>query len=64
MKKRKGKIQHWQVIAVLLGIFDFFAIIVSYFTALMLRFDMIWSHIPEAYLDYHEKFTVPYALLS
>ena len=63
MKKRKGKIQHWQVIAVLLAIFDFFAIIVSYFTALMLRFDMIWSHIPTAYLQYSQRFTLPYAFL-
>ena len=62
MKKRREKIQHWQVIAVLLAIFDFFAIIISYFAALMLRFDMVWSHIPEAFLHYHKIFTMPYAL--
>ena len=63
MNRRKHNIQHWQVIAVLLAIFDFFAVIISYFAALMLRFDMIWSHIPTAYLKYSQRFTLPYAFL-
>ena len=63
MKKIRGRIQHWQVIAVLLGIFDFFAVIIAYFAALMLRFDMVWSHIPKDYFLYNKRFILPYAIL-
>ncbi len=44
------KIQHWQVIAVGLMVFDIVAISFSYFLGLWLRFDFSFRSIPEQYL--------------
>ncbi len=47
--KRK-KIQHWQVIALYLALFDIIAMNFSYFFGLWLRFDFHYSIIPDYYL--------------
>ena len=36
--KRKHFIEHWEVVTLLLMIYDFLAVMVAYFTALWIRF--------------------------
>ena len=38
-KKNKRKIEHWELVSLLLMVYDFIAILVSYLAALWLRFD-------------------------
>ena len=52
--KRKGtrrRIEHWQAVNVFLFGYDIFAVVVSYFAALWLRFDCKVSQIPVTYMD-------------
>lgn len=49
-KRKKKKIEHWEVISVLLMAYDFFAVVVSYFVALWIRFDCRYSEISVLYL--------------
>lgn len=51
LNKRRFKIQHWHIIAIYLIIYDIIAVNASYFFALLLRFDMSYSNIPEQYLS-------------
>ncbi len=60
---RKFKIEHWQWISAILVVFDFLAICGSYFFALLLRFDLHYSSIPENYLTWHKYIIIPYALI-
>ena len=39
LKKTKKTMEHWEVISLLLMVYDFLAIFVSYFAALWIRFD-------------------------
>ena len=48
----KIKIEHWQIISVLLALYDYLAVIGSYFIALWLRFDAIYSQIPNRPYSY------------
>ena len=50
-RRWSGHIEHWQIVAILLAVYDFVAVCVSYFLALWLRFDGTYSAIPEQYLD-------------
>ena len=53
-KKRKNcrlKIEHWHIIAIYLIIYDIMAANASYFFALLLRFDMSYSSIPQEYFQ-------------
>lgn len=59
-----GHIEHWQIVAAALAVYDFIAICVSYFLALWLRFDGTYSAIPEQYLNPYLSFIVPIALVS
>ena len=54
--------KHWQRVAALLMAYDFLAVFVSYFLALLLRFDMDWSQIPARYLVTYQRSILPYAL--
>ncbi len=56
------RLQHWSIIAILLAIFDMISVSASYFAALMLRFDLRFSMIPEIYLDPWMKFAPFYAI--
>lgn len=38
-KKSKRKIEHWELVSLLLMVYDFIAILVSYLAALWIRFD-------------------------
>ena len=59
----KVKLEHWQIISVLLMIFDFFAVAGSYFLALWIRFDGSYSSIPQRYLSAYSSFVFLFALL-
>ena len=48
--KRKFKLEHWHIVAVLLSVYDIMAVNFSYFLALWLRFDGVFSSIPKEYL--------------
>ena len=56
-------IEHWQVIAAILAVYDFVTICFSYFSGLWLRFDFKFTLIPEVYLSVYYKFIIPYALI-
>ena len=60
---RLGRIQieHWQIISVLLMVYDFIAVCVSYFLALWLRFDGLVRGIPQYYYQPYITFILPCA---
>lgn len=53
---------HWQLITIYLIIYDLLMINLSYFTALWLRFDCIYSSIPEVYITAYMRFAPIYSL--
>ena len=57
-------LEHWQKIALLLVLYDLTAIHASYFAALLLRFDFLYSQIPEYYLTPFYHFITPYAVIT
>ncbi len=63
-KRWLGHIEHWQIIAVFLIVYDFIAICASYFLALWLRFDGAFSSIPKQYLNPYLTFIFPAAGVS
>lgn len=54
-KKSKTILEHWQAVTALLVVYDFLAVVISYFAALWIRFDCRFSHIALHYLEsyYH-----------
>lgn len=66
MPKRNGKrkIEHWQIISVLMMIYDFAAVCVSYFFALWLRFDGMIGSIPKHYYQPYVTLIFPCAAIS
>ena len=63
--KKKGifGLEHWQVIAVYLALYDLIAVTLAYFLALLLRFDFAFSHIPIIYLQSWAIFAPFYAVI-
>ncbi len=59
-----GHIEHWQIVAIFLAVYDFVAVCVAYFLALFLRFDGIFSQIPAQYLNPYLQFILPAAAAS
>lgn len=59
--KMKKKVEHWQVISLLLVAFDFLAVIVSYFVALWVRYDCRYSAINPEYLHAYNRTILFYA---
>ena len=57
------KFKHWQVITLLLMVYDVFAVSISYFLALWLRFDCSYTKIDSRYLTAWLKFAPVYALV-
>lgn len=49
--KRRLTLTHWKIITIYLIIFDVIAVNFSYFFALLLRFDLQYSNIPDSYLQ-------------
>ncbi|WP_287846024.1 nucleoside-diphosphate sugar epimerase/dehydratase [Catenibacterium sp.] len=65
MKMTKGskrKFQHWQVVRLLLMVYDFAAVIVSFGIALWLRFDCKVTSVEPQYLTTYTKTIIIYAL--
>ncbi len=62
-KRRPFRLEHWQKIALFLGVYDIFATGFSYFFALLLRFDFRYSMIPVKVLAVWRNFTPVYAAL-
>ena len=56
-------IKHWQVIALLVVLYDFVVVNGAYFLALWLRFDCAFSQIPKEYLVAWMHFTPIYSLV-
>ena len=59
---RRGAVQHWQIITVLLVLFDAVAVNAAYFLALWFRFDCRVLNIHEYYLSAWARFTPFYAV--
>ena len=64
LKIGKWEIEHWKIISVLLIVYDFIAVCVSYFLALWLRFDGLVSGIPQRYFQPYITFILPWAAVS
>ena len=62
-KKGIFGLEHWQVIAVYLALYDLIAVTLAYFLALLLRFDFAFSHIPIIYLQSWAVFAPFYAVI-
>ena len=54
--------KQWVVRAVVLALFDVVFVAVSYFIALMLRFDFIYSHIDANYITGYRRLIIPYCI--
>lgn len=52
----KNHIEHWQIIAVFLAIYDFAAVCAAYFLALLVRFDFSYSEIYRPAISAYNKF--------
>mgnify|MGYP004519314949 FL=1 len=64
IKMKKKKIEHWQMIALYLVIYDVIAINFSYFFGLWLRFDLRFTSIPAEYLSAFFKFAPIYTIFT
>lgn len=61
-KGSKRKFEHWQVVRLLLMVYDFAAVIVSFGIALWLRFDCKVTSVEPQYLTTYTKTIIIYAL--
>ena len=55
------KLEHWQILAICFMVYDFISIHLSYFLALWLRFDCVFSNIPKHYIHSYAGFITLYA---
>ena len=62
-KMKNKRLKHWQVITIMLVIYDVVAVCAAYFGALWLRFDCRFSMIPEYYLNAYMGFILIYAVI-
>lgn len=62
--QKKGKLEHWKIIAMYLAVYDAIAVNAAYFLALWIRFDCRYSEIPEVYLSSYLKFAPWYTIFS
>ena len=63
-QKKRPLIEHWQIIAVLLAVYDFAAMCLSYFLALWIRYDCQFSNIPLMYRNAWRMFVPAYAMVG
>lgn len=61
-KGRKRKIEHWEVISLLLMAYDFLTVIFSYFIALWIRYDCKFNSINRMYLHSYYRTIIFYAV--
>lgn len=64
LNKLIKKAQHWQLISLYLIAYDVVAVTLSYFMALLIRFDFQFSRIPVIFLQSWECFAPIYAVLA
>ena len=62
INRRKPLLEHWQVIAVILAVYDIIVVNLSYVFALWLRFDCRFLSIPEHYLHTWVQFVPIYTV--
>ena len=62
MKNKTRKLEHWQVVTLLLMLYDFTAVALSYCLALWIRFDCKFSRIETGYLQAYGKSILIYGL--
>ena len=63
-KMKKKKIEHWQIIALYLIVYDVIAINFAYFFGLWLRFDLHFTSIPAEYMSAFLKFAPIYTVFT
>ena len=63
-KMKKKKIEHWQIIALYLIVYDVIAINFAYFFGLWLRFDLHFTNIPAEYMSAFLKFAPIYTVFT
>ena len=56
------KLEHWQILAICLMVCDFLTVHLSYFLALWLRFDCVYSAIEQRFLNPYIHFITLYSL--
>ena len=61
--KKKKRLEHWQIIAALLLLYDLIVVNVSYLLALYFRFDCVYSAIPKEYLEPCFRFLPIYSVV-
>ena len=61
---KKPLIEHWQIVAVLLALFDYVAMCLSYFLALWIRYDCRFSNIPLMYRNAWRMFVPAWAMVG
>ena len=62
--KKRFHLETWQIKAAFLMVYDVMVVNVSYFAALWIRFDGVFSAIPEKYLDPYVDFVPIYTVIS
>ena len=62
MKRSKRTIEHWQLMAACLMLYDFVALHAAWFLALWIRADFSFLTIPERYIAAYQRFITWYAL--
>ena len=60
-EKKPFRLEHWKKIAIVIAVYDLIAVSVSYFLALLIRFDFRYSMIDTVYLVTWRRFTLIYA---
>ena len=63
VRSKKFHIEHWYILSILLAVYDIMAVNVSYFLALLFRFDGFFSQIPDYYVRAYVKFIPIYTIL-
>ena len=63
LKNRKHEIEHWQIIAIFLAIYDFVAVCAAYITALLIRYEG-YSTISTDSIQAYNCFILPIAAVS
>ena len=61
-RRKRLRLEHWQIIALYLVIYDIVAVNFSYFLGLWLRFDCRYSQIPSEYLVPFIRFMPVYSI--
>ena len=64
VQEKTKKAGHWRMIALYMMIYDIIVVNVSYFFALLLRFDMHYTSIPGEYMHAFLKFAPVYTVVS